>query len=540
MTRVERPSGELGSLLLVLHAHLPWVRHPEHPDFLEEDWFFEAVAECYLPLLDVFDRLETEGIDFRLTLTLSPTLLAMLQDPLLLERCARRFERLVALGTRECGRTRGTPELEALAAFHRAFYVARLEQFEALGRDLLAPFRHHAEAGRLELLTCAATHAFLPLLRDHPEALRAQLQVGCEAHRRALGRSPQGIWLPECGFFPGLDALLAEQGLRYFFLESRGVLWARPTPPAGVALPILTPSGLAAFGRDPESAAEVWSAEVGYPGHPDYREFHRDLGFERPFEEVAPWMLPTGVRRATGYRYWRVTGATADKALYDPVQAIARAKAHARDFVTRRVARLGSMQDAPAGFQVLTAPYDAELFGHWWFEGPVFLEAVLRELARADAPIRAVTAPGYLAGHPARILATPAESSWGHGASAETWLDPANDWIQRELPQATEAFVAAVAARAEPDPRARFVLAEAGRELLLAQASDWPFMLRAGTTASYATARIRGHLARMWELLRALDATGEAPVEAGPAPIFPWLDPSVWRPRKASPSSPEC
>lgn len=540
MTPAEPDTSQRGGLLLLLHAHLPWVCHPEHPDFLEEDWFFEAVAECYLPLLDVFARLERDGVDFRLTLTLSPTLLAMLQDPLLLARCAHRLGRLVALGNQEVERTRGRSDLAPLAAFHRDFYAARLEQFEHLERDLLARFRHHADAGHLEVITCAATHAFLPLLRHQPEAIRAQLAVGCEAHRRALGRAPRGIWLPECGYFPGLETHLAEQGLRYFFLESQGLLWARPPPPGGLALPILTASGVAAFGRDPESAAEVWSAEVGYPGHPDYREFHRDLGFERPFGEVAPWMLPTGERRATGFRYWRVTGPTPDKALYDPARAIAQAQADARDFVRRRGERMRTLQETLGAAGVLTAPYDAELFGHWWFEGPVFLEAVLRELAQPDAPVRAVTAPGYLSEHPVQAIATPAESSWGHGGSAETWLDPSNDWIQRELPPATDALIAAVAERPAPGPRASVLLAEAGRELLLAQASDWPFMLRADTTAPYATARVRAHLKRFWELLGELNSGGEREPPEAQSAIFSWLEASAWRPQNEPPGLPDC
>src|SRR5690606_3342422 len=176
-------------------------------------------------------------------------------------------------------------------------YAARLEQFEdRLGRELLPAFRRHALAGRLELITTAATHAFLPLLKDRPNLLRAQLAIGCEAFQRAFGSAPRGLWLPECGYFPGLEDALAAQGIGAFFLESHGLLWAQPPPPGGVALPVRTGAGVTAFARDPRSAEEVWSAEVGYPGHPDYREHHRDLGFERPFEELAPWMLPTGVR----------------------------------------------------------------------------------------------------------------------------------------------------------------------------------------------------------------------------------------------------
>ena len=531
-----------GSLLLLLHAHLPWVRHPEHPDFLEEDWLYEAVAESYLPLLEVFDRLTADRVGFRVTMTLTPTLLAMLQDDLLMDRCARRLARQEEFGDRESERTRHDPALHALARFHRDFYAARLADFEARGRRLLPGLLRHADEGRLELLTSAATHAFLPLLQDCPEAVKAQLAIGREAHARALGREPRGIWLPECGYVPGLEVDLAAEGLRSFFLESHGLLWSSPPAPGGVHLPAFTASGVAAFARDPEASAEVWSSEVGYPGHPDYRELHRDVAFELPWEDVAPWMIGTGVRRAMGYRYWRVTGGEREKARYEPRNARARAQAHARHFVGRRREQLARLVEEVGPGAVVVAPYDAELFGHWWFEGPDFLEAVFRELAALEDGPRAVTPSGYLESFSEQALVTPAASSWGREGSAATWLDPSNDWLYGKVNACAERLVARVACTPAPTPLQERALAQAGRELLLAQSSDWAFILRAGTSAQYAEARVSEHLEFFTALLDGLDAGAMdlALLEAREAKVnlFPWLRSSAWAPAVAQGGSP--
>ena len=409
----------------------------------------------------------------------------------------------------------------------------QLERFEQRHRrDLVASFRRHADAGRLELITSGATHGFLPLMQDRPEAVRAQIAIGREAHRRALGRDPTGIWLPECGYFPGLEEVLAEEGLRYFFLESHGLLWGSPPPPGGVHLPVYTSTGVAAFARDPESSQQVWSAEVGFPGHPDYREFHRDLGFELPWEDIGPWMLATGHRRNTGFRYHRVTGPGPDKALYDPARAAAVAKAHAREFVESRARQLAALQPQLGDAALVVAPYDAELFGHWWFEGPLFLEEVLRLLAAPPSTVRAVTPPEYLKAFPAQALCTPAESSWGREGHASTWLDPVNDWIQGEVSACADVLVELATRHRAPTPLESRALAQAARELLLAQSSDWAFILRAGTTLEYATRRVREHVDAFRRLAGQLEAGVIDPDELerreSRANPFPWLDATVY------------
>jgi 1,4-alpha-glucan branching enzyme len=503
-------STSRGALLLVLHAHLPYVRHLDVPAPLEADWLPEAVAGAYLPLLEVLERLREEGIAVRLTLSVSPTLLSMLEDEALKTQVGLRLLQQRELWAREVQRTAKDASLAPVARYHHGRLVHLVRRWEAHHHGNLLPALAEAAAhGQLALIPTAATHAFLPLLRHLPEAVQAQVGVGVRTHHRLFGTRPRGFWLPECGYFPGLERALAEEELRFTFLEARGVVLAEPRPLSSIYAPLFTPSGVAVYGRDPDSSEEVWSAEVGYPSHRAYLDFHRDAGWELPLEALLPVLQKGEPRRALGLRYHRVTGRTEEKLPYNPELARAQAQAHARHFVQRRLTRLAELAPRMRRPPVVVAPFDAELFGHWWHEGPAFLEALFREAQTQGLCLR--TPLEDLAEFPEAQQALPAESSWGTQGSARTWLDPSNDWIPPEVHRATHALVQAAAGRARPGPEAEQLLNQAARELLLAQSSDFPFILRAGTLAEYATARVRTHLGRCWALL---DAAAGRPSEA--------------------------
>ena len=224
-----------GSLSLVLHAHLPFVRHPEYEDFLEEDWIYEAITETYLPLLIAFDRLRRDRVPFRLTLTLTSPLISMLRDELLMARYARRIDRLCELAEKEVERLKNDRATQELAIFYRERFLMLREHFHVnYGRDLVGAFRLLQEEGHIEIITSGATHALLPLMQRFPEAVRAQIALAAAHYRQTFGRNPPGIWLPECAYFPGLDRVLAAEGIRYFFVDSHGVLDAQPRPRYGV------------------------------------------------------------------------------------------------------------------------------------------------------------------------------------------------------------------------------------------------------------------------------------------------------------------
>ena len=527
----------LGYVSLHLHAHLPYVRHPEFEDFLEEDWLYEAVSETYLPLLRVFDRLADEGIPYRISVTLTPPLVAMLRDELLTSRYARRLDKLCELADREVHRTRNEPVFHGTALHtQQEFRELRHHFHDRYHRDLVAAFRRLEEAGRLEILTCGATHGFLPLYQQYPEAVRAQIAVATTHHRRHFGRDPVGIWLPECGYYPGLDAFLAEQNLRYFFVDTHGITDATPRPRYGVYAPIYTPTGPAAFGRDPESSMQVWSAESGYPGDPEYREFYRDIGWDLDLEYVRPYVQPTGQRKNVGIKYHRITGRTPHKEPYHPGRARERAATHAGNFLFNRERQVEHLASRMAGVRpIVVAPYDAELFGHWWYEGPLFIDFLVRKVAHDQRTFRLATPGDYLKENPEQQLATPPLSSWGAGGYADVWLDGSNDWIYRHVHQATGRMIALARDHAAPSAIERRALDQAARELLLAQSSDWAFIMKTGTMVDYAIRRTKEHLLRFTRLhdqvrSRSIDPGWLGHIEARDN-LFPEIDYRVYAPR---------
>src|SRR5947209_7793484 len=290
-----------GYLQLVLHAHLPYVRHPEYDRFLEERWLFEAVTETYIPLIKFFDQLRDENTPFKLTLSISPTLANMLEDPLLRERCVRHLDLSIGLAEKECERTRHWQDVNSLSwMYKRLFEEARHTFVERCGTRLISAFKEYADAGNLELITCAGTHGFLPLLSSEPSSVRAQVFTAVHEHERIFGKKPKGMWVPERAYYP-------------------------------------------------------------------------DIGFDLDQHYLEPFQYAQGIRTHTGIKYHRITGKTQDKHLYNPDWASQTAERHAHDFVNRcrdQAVRAGSHMPFPA---TIVSPYDAELFGHWRFEGPPWI-----------------------------------------------------------------------------------------------------------------------------------------------------------------------
>jgi len=501
----------IGYVAIVLHAHLPWVRHPEHARSLEERWLYEALWESYLPLVDMFDRLASEGIPARVTVSVSPTLAAMLADPLLKRRFVEYMDRLERLAAREEERTRLDASFAPIVRFYRARLAAMRATWERIGGDVVCALARQEDSGSIELMTTSASHAYLPAHESPPR--RAQIRLGLRAFEAFAGRRPRGFWLPECGYEPALDHELSRASIGYTVLDTHGLLFGAPRTPHGARAPILSSNGVAYFGRDPRASREVWSREQGYPGHPDYRDFYRDIGFDLPPSALGDEGFPFGTRLMTGLKYHRITGLSAEKALWDPTIAEARARLDAERFVASRVASLREIS-AQRSSPIVVAPYDAELFGHWWFEGPWFLEFVLRALytrERADE-IASMTLGSYLAKDPNLVLADPAASSWGEGGFGEAWLGRALDprragglspaQLVRHTRHAARTVEACVHARREVDGYAGRALDQAIRELLLLEASDWGFMLRRGEMSEYAIARISAHASRVDRLCR--------------------------------------
>ena len=485
-----------GYLALVLHAHLPFVRHPEHEHFLEEEWLFEVITESYIPLLRMMERLVNDGIGFKLTMSITPPLCAMLQDQLLRERYVRHLDELIELCGREIERYRKQPRLRQLARFYLDRFTDSRRFFaEECKSDLLSVFRRLKEAGALEIIASAATHGILPLIQQQSAAAaRAQVLIGKDIYENIFGSAPNGFWLPECAYAPGVDSILQEANLRWFIVDAHGLMFGEPRPRRAIYAPCYTPAGTAAFARDRDSSRQVWSSHQGYPGDPNYREFYRDAGFDLPLEHLGS--VARGLRKFSGLKYHRITGNGDEKELYDPAAAEKTARIHAIHFVEERRRQLRTLQTFD--FEpIMLVPFDAELFGHWWFEGPQFLELVLRMFAAEKEEVALTTPSEFLSQHPTQQTVQPAASSWGENGYLGVWLDRSNAWIYPHLHGAAQRMQQlAEAQRKKPNRLTERTLKQLARELLLAQSSDWAFLIKNGTAKEYATRRTMEHLVR--------------------------------------------
>jgi 1,4-alpha-glucan branching enzyme len=508
-------------LAIVLHAHLPFVRHPEHARHLEERWFYEALVECYLPLLDVFDRLAADGTPFALTMSITPPLASMMTDPLLQVRFHEHLARIEALAEREMKRLWGDERFAPIATFYRDHFARMRAVWDRHHGNVLAGFVRHWDAGRLELLTCSATHCYLPGMLAAREGIRLQLELGVRGFERIVGRRPTGAWLAECAYHPSFDDEIARAGIRFTVVDTHGILHARPRPPFGVHAPLCSPNGVAFFGRDVASSKQVWSREEGYPGDAYYRDFYRDIGFDLPVSELDGEVAGDGSRLMTGLKYYRITGNDPDKQPYQPGVAAQKARDHAENFVHNRAqeaaARAAGMPVPP----ILVAPYDAELFGHWWFEGPMFLEAIFRKVHDGSSGLEAITLAEYLRRHPLLVQATPSPSSWGAGGYGEVWVGQEAAWTWRHVHHATRYGRWLVQKHRGLSGRRGEALDQLIRELLLLQSSDWPFILKMGTVARYSESRIRAHVHRLRRLGDMVEGGGDGAMSAAEAA---WLD----------------
>jgi 1,4-alpha-glucan branching enzyme len=523
--------------VFTLHSHLPYMlNHGRWPH--GSDWLCEAALDTYLPLLEIFQGLEAAAVPAPVTIGFTPVLANQLVSPTFVAEMETFFEQRIAA----CAAapvslaTTGDSELLPLVGFWEERLRRLRRLFEQTGGDLIAPFRALEAAGRLEIIGSAATHGFLPLLaRD--ESIRLQLAVGAAEHRRLFGHAPTGCWLPECAYRPrgswepwptaprtgirrGIEEHLGDAGFRYFFVDSHLASAGRALGLSGDPIAsdptVHTPrareladqprrspyqayrvahargvANVTAYVRDPRASMQVWSRFEGYPGDEWYLEFHK-------------------MRWPGGLKLWRVTGSDVDlggKQMYVPATALGRAQEHAEHFagVLASIAQTDTRRDG-----VVVAPFDTELLGHWWFEGPDFLGGVYRALARRDRGVRPVTGARHLAEHPARQAIRLPSGSWGANGDFSMWLNGQTAWTWEQLWPIEAAFWD-VAPTALQSPAARPVLAQAARELLLAQSSDWQFIISTGAAADYGERRFREHCADTESLVDALrDGSSEA------------------------------
>jgi len=484
-----------GYLNIILHSHLPFVRHPEYPDFLEEDWFYEGMVETYAPILMRLEKLRWENVPFRLTISVSAPLASMMKDGLIRSRLADYINKRIDLLEKEINSNHGKYVQNMAIRYFNELVSVREFIFNRHGGDILNSLKTLEKSGHIEIITCTATHGLLPLSAgDSPR--RAQILNAIRSHEQNFGKKPRGIWLAECGYEEGIDKILAELGIEYFYVDTHGLIFGDPPPVYGVYAPIVTEYGVSVFGRDPDSTKQVWSQREGYPGDYEYREFYRDLGYDADYDYIKPYLHSDGVKRGVGIKYHRITGEVElhEKQFYAMERATEKAAIHAGNFLFNRQAQVRWLRDKTKDPPIIVAPYDSELYGHWWYEGPQFLEFLIRKTAFDQNEVKLITGSEYLDRYPIRQLQKPNPSTWGAEGYHLVWLNGSNCWIYEHQHWAEKKMEQLAGMFPNAEGNLRRALNQLLRELLLLQASDWAFIISTGTDVAYATRRFREHL----------------------------------------------
>ena len=565
-----------GYVTFTLHAHLPYViHHGTWPHGLE--WLLEAAAETYLPLLRLLRNLERDGLSLNANINLSPILIEQLAHPTFKAEFPKYLQRKhdAAREDETLFSQTGETIFAETARFWQRYYRQALDEYEALGSDILGSFRYFEETGQVELFTSAATHGYLPLL-GNDESCVAQVKTGVATHQRHLGKHPRGIWIPECGYRPagrwqqpvasadgpqdtadrpsadrvGTEEVIALSGLRYFFVDTHLVRQSlRFTPyeqqprilsdllsssdlrdvyrPYYADGPVAQRNPVSVLARDPQTGLQVWSGERGYPGDGEYLDFHKK-------------------RWPGGHRYWRVTDSRIDMALkqpYCPERAIARTVAHAEHFAGLLLDALSSSMigDTPP---ILSALFDAELFGHWWFEGPLWLEQVVRTLDRLQSPVKLIRAGDYLEDYPPSGFIEMPEGSWGKEGNNSVWLNADTAWTWTHIYAAEERVRVLVSDDKWRDGgMGERIAKQLCRELLLLESSDWQFLITTEAARDYAEMRFLTHLDQLksleslWNEFEVINGLSNDSLQKLIAiedrdNIFPAIDPGLWAKRE--------
>ena len=493
------------------------------------EWLHEAAAETYLPLLRVLGRLEADGIGLHCNLNLSPILMEQLAHPVFKAEFPKYVERKIIAAREDEAYFTSAGELHfaETARFWHTFFSSALSDFEALDGDIIKGFRHFNDVGLIEIITCGATHGYMPLLGTD-ESVRAQVRTAVNTHKRHIGEHPKGIWAPECGYRPagfwnypvanadgspaapgfdriGVEQALSESDIEFFFVDTHLVEESAriPSPyellrghvvpkeqepmthnnyrrlyqPYYVDGPYDKRYATTIFPRDPKTGVQVWSGDSGYPGDGAYLDFHKK-------------------RWPGGHRYWRVTGPRVDmgdKEPYYPQEAAERTKYHASHFVhlVWQALQEGFKDSIPP---VLCSPFDAERFGHWWFEGPLWLEAVARVIHDFPMGLELISCTQYLDKYPRAGFISMHEGSWGAEGTNHVWMNPDTSWTYTHIyPAELYARDVCTAGKWKDGGLGERIIKQLCRELLLLESSDWQFLITTGAARDYAELRFETH-----------------------------------------------
>ncbi len=489
----------IGYFGLVLHGHMPWVKKSGiWPS--GEEMLFEAMNETYIPFLNVLRDLKEKNIKTAITINITPILAEQFADDYMKWRFAEYMEDLIKRASSDIKRFQGHPKEQNLAKHYLLKFEEVLDSYyKHYYKDLNGTFKWLQDEGMIELITCGATHGFLPLL-ESDSGIFSQIQLAVDTHKMYFKTPPNGIWLPECAYRPkeekngkirqSLDYWVHNSGIKYFFVDGHGIFDAEiiesnNTIGLNTNFGYKLETGVSVFGRNQNTSRQVWDAKIGYPGDPYYREFHRK-------------------DHESGLHYWRITEkslAPENKQLYDVDLAQARVKSHANHFISVLSEEVFTFHKQFDQEGIIISPYDFELYGHWWMEGIDWLRKVF-ELIHEQQNLEIITLSEYISKYKSKFSTIRMKpSSWGEGGDFRVWKNQEHQWIWPYINSSIKDFENILELNPNPNELATRVLKQVARELLLMEGSDWPFLLYTEQAREYANQRFHHHHQRFNKLI---------------------------------------
>jgi len=489
----------LGYFGLVLHGHIPWCKKSGTWPAGEE-WLMEAMNETYIPMLNILRELKEDNIKTAITINITPILAEQLADEYMQQRFSEYMENLISRAKNDINRFENHPKRRRITEFHLRNLEHVLDTFyHNYYRDILGSFKWLQDKGMIELITCGATHGFLPLF-DSDSGIFSQIQLAVDIHKKYFQREPKGIWLPECAYRPkeykdgelreSIDYWLNNSGIEYFFVDSHGILNAEILEQKNeiglnTNFGYNLETGVSVFGRNKNISRQVWDAKIGYPGNEHYREFHKK-------------------DQESGLHYWRITSknlGTREKQLYNIKKSEEVVESHATHFVSLIIEELRQFSEKFSTNGIIVSPYDFELYGHWWMEGILWLKKVF-EMIQNYEDIEMITISDYISKYKDNFsIIRIGESSWGEGGHFQVWKNPEHGWIWPYINGSIKEFENILELNPNPNNWERRILQQIARELLLMEGSDWPFLLYTKQAKEYANMRFHHHHQRFNRLI---------------------------------------
>ena len=519
------------NLTLIIKANQDFVRHTGDDKKINApllNSLYESISNVYVPLLRMVERLEADNIPCRFGLVLPPVLCNLLSDEEIQNNYLEYLGNRLELGKKELQRNADSEDIIKLINNEiEEIDCLRLDFENKYKKNLIPVFADFMRKGYIELLGTTGTELYMPHYVDLKEVISAQIECGLHAYRQCFGTVPEGFWLSDFGYTPGIDKIIRAYGYTYTILDARSVLLAETMPSSGIFYPSRTDNSLVIFARDKSTDYELFNDD-GFVLNPVYRNQNRDIGYDLPLDELSPMLSEDNIRYSTGFKYWNRNYDDDTQNIYIPEEAKEQAKKDAKAFIIKRIDILNRASELLPNNSFVTNVFtlDAKKTFGKWYETIDWLEAIFRYAKEYNLTVN--TCDKQCSEQYSLEKISPYYSS-GFGAGyGENLLSSKNCWMMRYIHKACERMID-LSDRFSNDTGLKTRLLNLGaKELMLAQSSNLSKMINHSEFPEYAEIRFKDSINAFTAVFDSLGSNTVSTewlttLEAKDS-VFPWMN----------------